>query len=230
IREPLARGWARVESRSAPSARAAWRDGNARTPTYRAACTGTSASRPTSPAAGGRFRTPRSRADDAASGTSEPYARTRTHDVELSDAAMSDDLHLTQRELDIMSVLWDLGEATVTEVRDRVDPELAYTSISSMIRTLELKGYVSHRRGEGKTHIYFPAIDAETAGESTLSRVLNKLYGGAPTKKVAAHSAGRPASGRPLGATPLPLKNPPPQRHGPVGPAPPPVTLSLWLP
>ena len=95
------------------------------------------------------------------------------------------DLHLTQRELDIMSVLWDLGEATVTEVRDRVDPDLAYTSISSMIRTLELKGFVSHRRGEGKTHVYFPVIDAETAGESALGRVLDKVYGGAPIKLLA---------------------------------------------
>jgi BlaI family penicillinase repressor len=95
------------------------------------------------------------------------------------------DLHLTQRELDIMSVLWELSEATVTEVRDRVDPNLAYTSISSMIRTLEIKGYVSHRRGEGKTHVYFPAIDAETAGESALGRVLDKIYGGSPIKLLA---------------------------------------------
>lgn len=95
------------------------------------------------------------------------------------------DLHLTQRELDIMSVLWELGEATVTEVRNRVDPNLAYTSISSMIRTLEIKGYVSHRRGEGKTHVYFPAIDAETAGESALGRVLDKIYGGSPIKLLA---------------------------------------------
>jgi BlaI family penicillinase repressor len=95
------------------------------------------------------------------------------------------DLHLTQRELDIMSVLWELGEATVTEVRDRVDPNLAYTSISSMIRLLEMKGYVSHRRGEGKTHVYFPAIDAEAAGESALGRVLNKIYGGSPIKLLA---------------------------------------------
>ena len=84
-----------------------------------------------------------------------------------------------------MSVLWDLGEATVTEVRDRIDPDLAYTSISSMIRTLEIKGYVSHRRGEGKTHIYFPAIEREAAGESALGRVLDKIYGGSPIKLLA---------------------------------------------
>lgn len=84
-----------------------------------------------------------------------------------------------------MSVLWELGEATVTEVRDKVDPNLAYTSVSSMIRTLELKGYVSHRRGEGKTHVYFPIIQAEKAGESALGRVLDKIYGGSPIKLLA---------------------------------------------
>ncbi len=94
-------------------------------------------------------------------------------------------LHLTQRELDIMSALWDLGEATVTQVRDKVDPSLAYTSISSMIRTLELKGYVSHRRGEGKTHLYFPVIEPEAAGVSALGRVLDKIYGGSPIKLLA---------------------------------------------
>lgn len=95
------------------------------------------------------------------------------------------DLHFTKRELDIMGVLWDLGEATVTEVRDRIDPDLAYTSISSMVRTLEMKGYVSHRRGEGKTHIYFPVIEPEKAGASALGRVLDKIYGGSPIKLLA---------------------------------------------
>ena len=94
-------------------------------------------------------------------------------------------LHLTPRELDIMSVLWELGEATVTEVRDRIDTELAYTGVSSMIRTLELKGYVSHRRGEGRTHVYYPLIEREAAGESALTRVLDKVYGGSPIKLLA---------------------------------------------
>jgi predicted transcriptional regulator len=106
------------------------------------------------------------------------------HDYDNAERPLTK-FHLTQRELDIMSVLWELGEATATEVRDKIDPDLAYTSISSMIRTLELKGYVSHRRGEGKTHVYFPIIDAETAGESALGRVLNKIYGGSPIKLLA---------------------------------------------
>jgi len=92
---------------------------------------------------------------------------------------------LTQRELDIMAALWDLGEATAAEVRDRVDPDLAYTSISSMIRTLELKRYIGHRRGEGKTHVYFPLVDRQAAGVSVLGRVLEKIYGGSPIKLLA---------------------------------------------
>ena len=94
-------------------------------------------------------------------------------------------LHLTPRELDIMSALWELREATVNEVRDRVDPALAYTSVSTMIRTLELKGYVAHKRGDGKTHIYYPLIEAEKAGESALGRVLDKVFGGSPIKLLA---------------------------------------------
>ena len=94
-------------------------------------------------------------------------------------------LHLTPRELDVMSALWALGEATVNELRDRVDPSLAYTSVSTMVRTLELKGYVSHKRGDGKTHIYYPLIEPEKAGESVLGRVLDKVYGGSPIKLLA---------------------------------------------
>ena len=94
-------------------------------------------------------------------------------------------LHLTKRELDIMSVLWEIGEGTVSDIRDRVDANLAYTSVSSMIRLLEAKGYVSHRKGEGKTHVYFPVIDSDAAGESALGRVLDKIYGGSPIKLLA---------------------------------------------
>jgi BlaI family penicillinase repressor len=122
------------------------------------------------------------------------------------------ELHLTQRELDIMSVLWDLGEATVTEVRDRVDPDLAYTSISSMIRTLEIKGYVSHRRGEGKTHVYFPAIEPEAAGKSALGRVLDKIYGGSPIKLLAHLVDQRRLSDKELARMRALLKRPPKRR------------------
>lgn len=84
-----------------------------------------------------------------------------------------------------MSVLWELGEATVHEVRERVDPALAYTSVSTMLRMLETKGYVAHRRGEGKTHVYKAIVAAEQAGASALGRLLDKVYGGSPIKLLA---------------------------------------------
>ena len=92
---------------------------------------------------------------------------------------------LTQRELDVMSVLWEMGEATAADVRDKVDPDLAYTSISTVIRLLEAKGFVGHRKGDGKTHVYFPVIDAAAAGKSALGRVIDKIYGGSPVVLLA---------------------------------------------
>lgn len=94
-------------------------------------------------------------------------------------------IHLTKRELDIMSVLWERGEATVAEVRDLVDPDLAYTSVSTMVRMLETKGYVGHRPGEAKAHVYFPRISPTAAGKTALGRVMDKIYGGSPVKLLA---------------------------------------------
>lgn len=95
------------------------------------------------------------------------------------------DRQLTQRELDIMAVLWERGEATVTELRETLDVDVAYTTVSTIVRLLELKGFVSHRRGEGKTHVYFPVIDAEGAGKNALGRILDKIYGGSPIRLLA---------------------------------------------
>ena len=84
-----------------------------------------------------------------------------------------------------MGALWELGEATVTQVRERLDPGLAYTSVSTVLRLLEMKGMVGHRRGSGKTHVYHPLVDAETAGGSVLDRVLARVYRGSPVRLLA---------------------------------------------
>lgn len=80
------------------------------------------------------------------------------------------DLHLTQRELDVMSVLWDLGEATVTEVRDRVDPSLAYTGISSMIRTLE-RWKARHPDAASHLAVDHVLVDSMRGRSSTWTRI-----------------------------------------------------------
>lgn len=86
-------------------------------------------------------------------------------------------ISFTDRELDVMAVLWRRGSGTVSEVRDDLDDDLAYTTVLTILRTLEDKGFVTHV-AEGKAHRYRPAVTADVAGRSALSRVLDKIFGG----------------------------------------------------
>ena len=86
-------------------------------------------------------------------------------------------ISFTDRELDVMAVLWRRGSGTVSEVRDDLDDDLAYTTVLTILRTLEDKGFVTHV-AEGKAHRYLPAVTADLAGRSALSRVLDKIFGG----------------------------------------------------
>jgi predicted transcriptional regulator len=85
----------------------------------------------------------------------------------------------TDRELDVMSVLWDLGSATVAEVRERLADDLAYTTVLTVLRTLEHKGHVGHS-GEGRAHRYRPLVKREAAGRSAVRRLLDKVFDGSP--------------------------------------------------
>ena len=85
----------------------------------------------------------------------------------------------TDRELDVMAVLWGRGSATVAEVRERLPDDLAYTTVLSVLRTLEEKGHVGHR-GEGKAHRYFPLVERRVAGRSALARLIDTVFNGSP--------------------------------------------------
>ena len=67
---------------------------------------------------------------------------------------------LTNRELDIMAVLWELGSGTVQEVWKGLDADLAYSTVLTMLRTLETKGHVRHEQ-EGKAFRYHPVLQPE---------------------------------------------------------------------
>ena len=90
----------------------------------------------------------------------------------------------TDRELDIMSILWRQGGATVAEVRDALPDALAYTSVLSALQTLEEKGYVGHDT-EGRAYRYYPMVAVEEAGESALGRVLDKIFHGSAESLLA---------------------------------------------
>jgi predicted transcriptional regulator len=85
----------------------------------------------------------------------------------------------TDRELDVMGVLWDLGSATVAEVRERLADKLAYTTVLTVLRTLEQKGHVGHV-GEGRAHRYHPLVKREAAGRNALRRIVAKVFQGSP--------------------------------------------------
>src|SRR2546428_10353980 len=88
-------------------------------------------------------------------------------------------ISFTDRELDVMSVLWDVGPATVAEVRERIADDLAYTTVLTILRTLEQKGYVSHTE-DGRAHRYKPLVKREVAARTALRRLMNKVFGGSP--------------------------------------------------
>jgi len=87
------------------------------------------------------------------------------------------DIVLADREAELMQVLWDFGPSTVAEVRERVTDDLAYTTVLSMLRTLESKGYVGHD-AEGKAHRYAALIDRDAARRSELRAMSEKFFKG----------------------------------------------------
>jgi len=86
----------------------------------------------------------------------------------------------TDRELDVMAVLWELGRATVADVRKRLPDRLAYTTVLTVLRTLEEKGHVTHEEGPGRAYLYVPLVEREAAGASALGRLVDRVFAGSP--------------------------------------------------
>jgi len=88
-----------------------------------------------------------------------------------------DEVRFTPRELDVMSVLWREGSATVGDVRAALDEPLAYTSVLSALQTLEEKGYVRHE-AEGRAYRYYATVAQEDAGRSAIARIRDAVFHG----------------------------------------------------
>jgi BlaI family transcriptional regulator, penicillinase repressor len=85
----------------------------------------------------------------------------------------------TGRELDIMAVLWETGSATVREVQEGLEPDLAYTTVLTILRTLEAKGHLRHEP-EGRAHRYYPVVKRDEAGATALRQLVSKIFAGSP--------------------------------------------------
>jgi len=84
--------------------------------------------------------------------------------------------NLTAKEEEIMQVIWDLKKALVRDIMDRLpNSDQPYTTISSIVRILERKGFVSHKP-YGKTHEYFPLISKTDYRKGKFKRFLNEYF------------------------------------------------------
>lgn len=95
-----------------------------------------------------------------------------------------DELSLGDRELDVMSVLWEIGDGTVAEVRERLPADLAYTTVLTILRKLETKGLLRHKI-EGRAHRYIPRVAQKNARRTVLGRLIDKLFDGSPEQLLA---------------------------------------------
>ena len=90
----------------------------------------------------------------------------------------------TDRELDIMTVLWDAGPSTAAEVRAILGVDLAYNTVLTMLRILEEKGYVDHI-AEGRSHRYRALVGRAAAGASAAARLVDRLFDGSAEHLIA---------------------------------------------
>ena len=87
---------------------------------------------------------------------------------------------LTEVELELMDVLWDKGRSTVSEIVEALPEErLAYSSVLTMMRILEQKGYVEHEK-EGRAFVYRPLVDRNQAQKSVIGYLLKRFFNNSP--------------------------------------------------
>ena len=92
---------------------------------------------------------------------------------------------LTATELEMMNVIWRIGPCSVLQVVEQLRPEreLAYTSVSTIVRILEQKGYVTSSK-EGRGHLYAAAVSKEEYQRSTVQRMVTSVFDNAPALLV----------------------------------------------
>ena len=85
---------------------------------------------------------------------------------------------LTKAEEQFMQVLWDLKEASVKDIIDQLpEPKPAYNTVSTIIRILETKNFVSHKP-KGRGYIYYPLIEKTDYTNQSLHKLMDGYFGG----------------------------------------------------
>jgi predicted transcriptional regulator len=97
----------------------------------------------------------------------------------------ADEKMLTDVELELMVILWKLGEGSVSDVLSNLAPDraLAYTSVSTILRILEQKSVLRTRK-EGRGHIYTPTFAKSEYETKALKHVVERVFEGTPAALV----------------------------------------------
>ena len=82
---------------------------------------------------------------------------------------------LLRLDLEIMKVIWELGQATVSEVLDTINRKLAYTTVATTMKHLEQKGFLTYTV-DGRTFVYQPLIQEAEVSQSMLSDLLERFF------------------------------------------------------
>ncbi len=91
---------------------------------------------------------------------------------------------LTKAEEEVMQVIWQLGHCLVRDVIEKLgDPDMPHSTISSVVRILEKKGFVDHK-AYGKTYEYFPIVTKEAYAQHGVTNLVEKYFQGSPKKLV----------------------------------------------
>ncbi len=85
---------------------------------------------------------------------------------------------LTKAEEEIMQILWLLKEANVAGIIEEMpEPKPAYNTVSTIVRILESKNFVGHRK-EGKGYIYIPLVEKETYSNQSMNKLVDNYFNG----------------------------------------------------
>ena len=92
---------------------------------------------------------------------------------------------LTKAEEEIMLILWKLGESTIRDVMTELkEPNTPYTTVSTVVRVLEKKGFVSHK-AVGTTYLYYPLVAKKDYLKGYLSGIVSNYFDGSFSRMAA---------------------------------------------
>jgi len=92
---------------------------------------------------------------------------------------------LGESEMEILHHVWELGEATVAQVQEKIlaNRKVAYTTVMTTMKNLNDKGFLKYRK-QGVTYVYSAAIEPESVQYNLINNLISKVFKGSPSALV----------------------------------------------